>query len=101
MSKNNAMLDDLLKELDAAKEILKHRASQYGDNTSQIGEVLQALYPLGTHLHSAKEFTKFVILAHMVVKLVRHTCNPVYGDSLHDEANYALILNLLCREDRK
>lgn len=89
--------------LAAAAELFRDRDATYGSNFRSFGPVVEAMFPNGLTLKTARDWNRFGILLQVITKLSRYVASFHKGghaDSLADITNYAAILSLLDDEAR-
>lgn len=80
----------------------RERNKLYGENWKQVGATMIAMFPAGTHLRTADEFTAWHLFELIVVKLTRFAnSNLSHIDSIHDIAVYAAMLESFIKEGEK
>jgi len=76
----------------------KERNKIYGDNWKRIGCVLEALFPDGVTIKTAKEHNRYHLFMMIMVKITRlSTTNINHIDSAHDIAVYSAMLESLLK----
>ena len=83
---------DRLQEL---AKLFESRERAYGDKYKVIGDVLWSMFDGGIKLETARDYTRFVMLAFVVQKLCRYSntfLDDGHSDSLDDAAVYAQML---------
>ena len=82
------------KILEAAAKTNRQKRLEYGDNYVKMGPVLQALFPKGLKISSARDWNRLHLLIMIAVKLSRYSENWAKGhqDSLRDAAVYTAML---------
>ena len=81
--------------LSAAAETFQERNAIYGDGWVRVGLLIEALFPEGVKLLTAKDHERFSQIILLAVKLTRYCNNFNAGghrDSVHDMITYAAIL---------
>jgi hypothetical protein len=90
---------DVLKE---ALSTFESRNAQYKHNADKVGKVMEALFPEGQNLYSAKAFHKWHLFELMVVKLTRFVNSEMtHVDSIRDLVVYGAMIEALIHEDDK
>ena len=74
------------------------RHDVYGDNWRHHGEFIASLYPAGLVLKNAEDFTAFLAVNNVAMKLYRYCSAGGHKDSAHDLIVYSAMLEILTKE---
>ena len=98
MSNEKYVVTELRKAIDTYKE----RNAVYKDTYKIRGKVMEAIFPDGVVLKTAKDFNRFGMFTGVISKMIRYAAqldNGGHYDSAHDAEVYAAMLNEIENEE--
>lgn len=84
--------------LESGANTFRERNAVYGDNYLRVGKMMEAMFPQGITIKTAKDWNRIHFLLLSIVKQSRYATNFEKGghaDSIHDAMVYCAFLEMI------
>ena len=88
-------IDQAPDKMEEGAATFRERNAVYGNNSEQVGKVMEVLFPNGLTLKTNADFERFHLFMLKIVKLTRYGNNFTIGgheDSIRDDGVYSFML---------